>query len=113
MVGLCEGGNEPAGSLKAICNVVHWVEAFKQGCIAVVNLLHIGHPVSPHTVCTSGHYRTMLNRKQALDFAGIIHTYGYFCADTVPHFKTGLADAQVVCNVGATSINGVAEMDSI
>ncbi|KAJ4431279.1 hypothetical protein ANN_19876 [Periplaneta americana] len=33
MAGLCEGGNEPSGSLKAICNLVH-------ACLSLAVLVH-------------------------------------------------------------------------
>ncbi|KAJ4445278.1 hypothetical protein ANN_07079 [Periplaneta americana] len=34
MVGLCEGGNEPPGSLKAICKLIALMYHFSCGCIA-------------------------------------------------------------------------------
>ena len=55
----------------------------------------------------------MLNRKQALDYAVIIHTYGYFCAESVLRLSTRLAYAQGVYRMGATSVNGGAEIDSL
>ncbi|KAJ4426557.1 hypothetical protein ANN_27371 [Periplaneta americana] len=46
MAGLCEGGNEPSGSLKAICNVMHVQSAVPQLEVQSVQVRSSGWPRS-------------------------------------------------------------------
>ena len=63
--------------------------------------------MSAHTV------EQVTSKRQALDYARIIHIYRNFCVERVLHLTARLGDVQDVCKVHATSVNEGAEMDSI